>query len=99
MAKQNARHRVNFGTYQLDELETVEWFARDIIRTVEMLLRVAGGQEPGMEPDDLSALGNLLEWARECQEYHGIDGDKGKRERLAARLADSIPASRRRKAA
>lgn len=72
--------RVNFGVYALDEAETLEWFARDILLAVEQVLRLAGGQEPCLEPEDLSALGNLLEWARKCQAYHGLEADHGEDE-------------------
>lgn len=88
MAKREATLRVNFGIYELDEEEPLGWFAKDIIRTVELLLQHAGGQDPHLESKDLSALGNLLEWGRKCQEYHGIEGDQGERERLAEQRAE-----------
>ena len=85
--EQPTRLKVDFGVYEMADAETLGWFARDVTRTVEMLLRYAGGQEHDMEQEELSAIGNLLEWARKCQEYHGIEADKGERERLKEKAA------------
>lgn len=65
-----------FGGYDFKEEEDLSRMAMDITTVVHGVLRHGSGETDGPGIDELSAAGDLLEWAQEYLAWHGLRGDK-----------------------
>jgi len=74
--KEKRQKLTQFGGYELDDRESQQALAIDIITTVHGFLRHAGAaaKHPQLLGTELRAAGDLLELAEQCIRSIGYDG-------------------------